>query len=595
MNKIESIKQDRDLLAESEKALFRYAELGWQSMTDEDKDLLKWRGIFFRRPTPGFFMMRIRIPNGMTNAAQFRMIAKISTEFGKGFADITTRQQIQIRNMTIEQVPEILASLKDVGLTTLQTGIDNIRNVVGCPVAGIHPGELFDASPVVMELTKMFVGNKEFTNLPRKFNPAITGCPDHCTHAESQDLAMTPASMEMGGSKVLGFNVLVGGKMGSGGLRIGTPLDLFAPQGEAVAIAAEIIRIFRDYGTREARNKCRASFLIDDWGTEKFRTVLEERLSCPLPPAGQDLQKDKHSDHVGIFRQKQQGLNYLGVKVPVGRMTSDQFLEFADLAEKYGTGEIRLTIDQNVILPHLPDDKLGACIQEPLLKTFPYAPSEVMRGLVACTGREFCGLALIETKQVALKVTRKLEEKIPAMEPLTMHWSGCPSACGNHLAADVGFQGAKTKVGGKIVDAAHLFIKGEKLLDAVPLDQMPDLLEIMAPRLVRERKALREATREIVDPKAPPPVVGGKRVIVEGKPVAVFESGENLYAFDAVCPHEGGPLEQGTLEHECVTCPWHNYKFNLKTGVCVNEPTLHVKTYPVVREGESYVLKKEQE
>jgi nitrite reductase/ring-hydroxylating ferredoxin subunit len=275
-------------------------------------------------------------------------------------------------------------------------------------------------------------------------------------------------------------------------------------------------------------------------------------------------------------------------------VSSDQFLQFADLAERYGTGELRLTIDQNVILPNVPDAQLGGLIEEPLFQIFRYDPSELMRGLVACTGREFCGLALIETKQIALEITRKLEAKIPKMEPLSMHWSGCPSACANHLAADIGFQGAKAKVAGKIVDAAHLFLKGEKVLDAVPLDQMSTLLEIMAPRLVREGKALREAPREIADPNAPPPVMGGKRVEIDGKPVAVFEMGGEIQAIDAVCPHEGGPLEQGMVEKGCVTCPWHNYRFILKSGICVNEPSYRVNTYPVQQVGDTLVLKKEE-
>ena len=471
--------------------------------------------------------------------------------------------------------------------------MDNIRNVVGCPIAGIHAGEVFDASPTVQEFTKLFVGNKEFTNLPRKFNPTITGCPDNCTHAETQDLAMTPAEREIEGRPVLGFNVSVGGKMGSGGLRIATPLDLFVTQEEAAGVAAAIVRLFRDHGSREARNKIRIAFLIEDWGGEKFRAALEERMGRPLEKGGRDLRKTAHSDHIGIFRQKQPGLNYVGVKVPTGRMTSEHFLKFADLAESYGTGEIRLTIDQNVILSHVPDAKLGPLIEEPLLKVFSYAPSEIMRGLVACTGREFCGLALIETKEIALEIARSLEKKIPSMEPLTIHWSGCPSACGNHLAADVGLQGAKAKVAGKIVDAAHLFLKGEKILDGVPLDQMPALLGIMAPRLVREGKALREAPREITDPNAPAPVVGGKRIVLDGKPVAVFEVEGNFFAIDAVCPHEGGPLEQGTVEKGCVTCPWHGYRFNLKTGACVNEPAYRVNSYRVEREGEELVVKKE--
>ena len=244
MNKIEEYKREKDgldVLAD----VSRYAEEGWEAITDGDRERLKWTGVFFRRQTPGRFMMRIRIPNGITNTAQLRTIAEISRDFGKGFADITTRQQIQLRWFGIEDVPEIWQRLESVGLVSLQTGMDNIRNVIGCPAAGLTPNELFDASPVVREFTRMFVGNKAYTNLPRKFNVAITGCKENCAHAESQDIALTPATKEIDGSEVKGFNVAVGGKMGSGGYRIASPLDLFVGAAEAAEICSLIVFIDR--------------------------------------------------------------------------------------------------------------------------------------------------------------------------------------------------------------------------------------------------------------------------------------------------------------------------------------------------------------
>jgi ferredoxin-nitrite reductase len=216
MNKIEEYKNERDgleILAD----VPRYAREGWEAITEGDRERLKWAGVFFRRQTPGRFMMRVRIPNGITNAAQIRAIAEISEQFGKGFIDITTRQQIQLRWFGIEDVPEIWRRLHGVGLVSLQTGMDNIRNIVGCPAAGLTPNELFDASAVAREFTEIFVGNKAYTNLPRKFNVTITGCKENCTHAEAQDVALTPATRETGGAEVRGFNVVVGGKMGSGG------------------------------------------------------------------------------------------------------------------------------------------------------------------------------------------------------------------------------------------------------------------------------------------------------------------------------------------------------------------------------------------
>ena len=286
MNKIEEYKKEKDgldILPE----VPRYAAEGWEAITDGDKERLKWAGVFFRKQTPGNFMMRVRIPNGITSATQFRTLAEISEEFGKGFCDITTRQQIQLRWFKIENVPEIWRRLDMVGLVSLQTGMDNIRNVVGCPVAGLTPNELFDASPVVRQFTGIFVGKKEYTNLPRKFNVTITACKENCSHAETQDLALTPASKEIEGKVVNGFNVAVGGKMGSGGYRMASPLDLFVTQAEAAEMCSHVVRIFRDHGFRELRTKARLAFLIDDWGVEKFRKELERRAEPSVADRGQ--------------------------------------------------------------------------------------------------------------------------------------------------------------------------------------------------------------------------------------------------------------------------------------------------------------------
>jgi len=449
LNKIEEYKKEKDGL-DILPDVPRYAAEGWEAITDGDKERLKWAGVFFRKQTPGDFMMRVRMPNGITSATQFRALAEISAEFGKGFCDITTRQQIQLRWFKIENVPEIWRRLDMVGLVSLQTGMDNIRNVVGCPVAGLTPNELFDASPVVRQFTGIFVGKKEYTNLPRKFNVTITACKENCSHAETQDLALTPATKEIKDKVVNGFNVAVGGKMGSGGYRMASALDLFVTQAEATEICSHIVHIFRDHGFRELRTKARLAFLIDDWGVEKFRKELERRAERPLLAAGKDERADKHVDHVGIYRQKQPGLNYVGLAVPVGRMTGEQLLEIADLAEKYGSGLIRLTIGQNVIIPNVPDAFIGALTAEPLLKELRYEPSEIMRGLVSCTGMDYCHFALIETKQQALKTARTLEQGLGKTKPISIHWSGCPAGCSNQAAADIGLIGKNIKINGQV-------------------------------------------------------------------------------------------------------------------------------------------------
>ena len=489
MNKIEALKSERDGLDVTED-LVRFAREGWRTIADDDKERLKWVGVFQRKPTPGHFMMRIRMANGILTAAQARLLGEITKATGRNIADVTTRQQIQLRWVTIEEVPDVIGRLEAAGLSSLQTGMDNIRGIVGCPATGLTPRELFDTAPIAAAFQKIFLGNKAFTNLPRKFNVTITGCVEHCTPGETQDISMTPAIATGDEQEVVGLNVAVGGKQGSGGPRFATALDAFVTREEAAEVCAAIALIFRDHGLREARSKARLAFLVDEWGGERFRKELEARLGRALPPAGRDARAAKSTDHIGIFRQREPGLNYVGLKTPVGRVRGDQLVELARLAERYGRGELRLMPSQNVLIPHIPDTLLGELTREPLLRELPYNPSEIWRGLVSCTGTDFCNLALIDTKTRALALAREFENRIEASRPLTVRWSGCPASCGNHHTADVGLQGCKVKVNGKIVDGVHVFVggrggleprAGEKVFADVPCDEMPEVLD----RLIR--------------------------------------------------------------------------------------------------------------
>ncbi len=502
-NKIEVMKEEKDGLDALPDIHHRAATDNWQEMTEDEKQRAKWHGLFFRKPTPGNFMLRLRLNAGQTNARQLRVIADLSDEFGKGFCDLTTRQQIQLRWFTIGNVPEIWRRLEDVGLHSKQTGMDNVRGVCGCPVAGLTPHELFDASPVVRRFTDLIVGNREFTNLPRKFNVTITGCLENCCLTETQDIAMVPAYRELDGQQVNGFNVLVGGKQGSGGYRPALPLNLFARPEEAADICAEITRIFRDHGARASRTRARLAFLLEDRGVAWFRAELERRWRRPLLQAGTDLRKKHHSDHLGIHPQKRPGshdegpgLNYVGLLVPVGRITTAQIRGVADLAERYGNGEVRVTVGQNLIVPNVPERLIGALTEEPLFQELPYDPSPILRGLVSCTGIDYCHLALIETKGWAIEVARELERRTAGrkIQPLTIHWSGCPAGCGLHQVATIGLQGCRSRVNGEVVDAAHVCVKGQMgpqpvvatdLMYDVPCDRLADALEPLVSYLPR--------------------------------------------------------------------------------------------------------------
>jgi ferredoxin-nitrite reductase len=607
MNKIEQIKADRDGL-DVGVDLPRFARIGVEAIDDGDLERLKWWGVFFRRHTPGYFMMRIRIPNGMATAIQCRTIAAIANRWGRGVVDISTRQQLQLRWLRINDVPEILERLRAVDLVTLQTGMDNIRNVVGCSVAGLTPNELLDASPVTRALTGGFVGDRAFTNLPRKFNITVTGCRENCTHAETQDLALVPSTKSVRGETIAGFNVLVGGKNGSGGYRVATPLDVFVRPEDAVELCLSVVLLFRDHGGREARNKVRLSFLVDEWGAERMRDRLEQRMKRPLDRAGRDERLPRATDHVGVFRQKQPGRNYVGLLVPVGRMTGDQLGEVGRLAESYGAGQVRLTPDQNVIIPDVADTRLGKLTAEPLLKVLRYDPSEVLRGLVSCTGIEYCNLAVIETKNRALAIARTLEAKVQRGRPIRIHWSGCPAGCGNHTVADIGLLGTKAKVDGKAVDAVDVFVGGSsgpqptqgiKVLENVPCEALAPVLESFV-RYMEPDKVKRQLPRAGAEPPASSgeAVIGldqvpdgaGRALSVAGATVAVFRRGDRLYALHNQCPHAGGALADGAVDGDEVICPIHGYRFNLATGACSTDPSLAARTCALSARGQGFVI-----
>jgi len=531
------MKREKDGLDCLDDILKRVPGNNWQEMSEDDKQRAKWYGLFFRKQTPGNFMLRLRLNGGRSNARQFRVLADLSDEYGKGFADLTTRQQIQLRWFALADLPTMWKRLEDVGLGSMQTGLDNVRGVCGCPLAGLTPRELLDASPVIDEFTDMLVGNREFTNLPRKFNVTITGCLENCCHVETQDIGLVPAYRELEGQQVNGFNVLVGGKQGSGGYTPASPLDLFVAPENAAAVCREITFIFRDHGTRGLRTRARLAFLIQDRGINWLRAELARRLGRTLLKAGTDMRKAHHVDHLGIQPQKKQpdcGLQIadcgledrapasssaralsgirnpqsairnqeeprysLGLLVPVGRITSAQMRGVAELAERYGNGDIRLTVQQNVIIPNIPESRIGAVVEEPLLKELPHDPSPIMRGLVACTGIDYCHMALIETKGWAVEVARELEKRTAGhkIQPLTIHWSGCSAGCGMHQVSTIGLQGCRSRVNGTVIDAAHVTVKGQTgphalvaqdLMYDVPCDQLADALLPLVKHLPRK-------------------------------------------------------------------------------------------------------------
>lgn len=468
LNKFEKFKAEKDGLAVKQE-LDHFAQIGWEAIDTDDRDhRLKWLGVFFRPVTPGKFMLRLRMPSGIINSAQMRVLAEIVQRYGDdGNADITTRQNLQLRGIRIEDVPDIFRRFEQVGLTSVQSGMDNVRNITGSPVAGIDADELMDTRDLVQHVQDMITnggaGNPAFTNLPRKFNIAIAGCRDNSVHAEINDIAYVPAFK----GDTLGFNVLVGGFFSAKRCEAAVPLNAWVTPDQVVDLSRAILEVYRDHGLRSNRQKARLMWLIDEWGMDKFRAEVEQQLGQALQPeADKDEIVWEKRDHIGVYPQKQAGLNYVGLHVPIGRLYAKDMFELARIAEVYGDGEIRLTVEQNLIIPNVPDSRLDDLLKEPLLKVFTVNPPALERALVSCTGNQFCNFALVETKNQALALVHELDLELDMPKPVRIHWTGCPNSCGQPQVADIGLMGTKARKDGKTVEAVDIYMGGKVGKDA---------------------------------------------------------------------------------------------------------------------------------
>jgi ferredoxin-nitrite reductase len=469
LNKFEVFKAEKDGLAVKDE-IEKFAELGWEAIDKTDLEhRLKWLGIFYRPVTPGKFMLRMRTPNGIVTSEQMRIYAEIVQRYGEdGSADITTRQNLQLRGIRLEDIPEIFARFREVGLTSIQSGMDNVRNITGSPMAGLDADELIDTRELVQKTQDMITnsgqGNYDFTNLPRKFNIAIEGGRDNSVHAEINDIAFVPAFNQ----GKLGFNVLVGGFFSATRAEAALPLNAWVePNEDVVELSRAILTVFRDRGSRANRQKSRLMWLIDELGMDEFRSLVEKEFGKPLATATEkDLIDWDKRDHLGVFPQKQGGLNFVGMHVPVGRFYAQYLFDIARIAEVYGSGEIRLTVEQNVIIPNVADDKLDALLTEPLLEKLTLEPKTLERSLVSCTGSQFCNFALVETKNQALALARELDAELEIPNTVRMHWTGCPNSCGQPQVADIGLMGTKARKDGKTVEGVNLYMGGKVGKDA---------------------------------------------------------------------------------------------------------------------------------
>ncbi|WP_424007192.1 nitrite/sulfite reductase [Haloferax denitrificans] len=514
--------------------LLEFAEQGWDTIPEDERDAwferFKWWGLYHQRNgQESYFMMRIGTPNGVLTPGQTEVVAEVADEyargpaenpiFGNGYVDWTTRQSIQLHWIKLEDIPEIFDKLESVGLSTQQACGDSWRNIVGCPVAGKDKHEHVDALPVAMELNETFKGNDDHSNLPRKWKVSVTGCREGCGQGDINDLALEPATKEIDGEETKGFNIRIGGGLSRNEPRLARDIDVFVTPEQAPEVSGAISALFRDNGDRDNRYNARIKFLMDEWGAEKFRNVLqEEYVDFELETAGDDLRSEYsynsgyadggHSDHVGIHEQAD-GNYYVGLDVLVGRMGVDDTKELARVADEYGSGEIRITQRQNVIITDVPEEKLDALQDEDLLDHYSPDPHPFMRGSIACTGTEFCSLSIVETKNRQVRYARWLKENVelPAgVEDFHIHLSGCTASCAQPQIADISLRGMKTRKDGEPVEALDIGLGGglgenpnfaEWVTQRVPVDEVPGAIKNLLANF-EERREGDETFREFV-------------------------------------------------------------------------------------------------
>jgi sulfite reductase (ferredoxin) len=407
-----------------------------------------------------YFMLRIGIPNGIVSACQLRTIGGIARQYGRNLADITTRQNIQLHWLTIESLPEVVDALDRIGLSPKGACGDVVRNVTGCPLAGVAADELIDASPIARGIAKLLTANSDFVNLPRKFKISASGCPSWCNYPEVNDVALTAVKR---GSEI-GYALRVGGGL-SKEPHLAVKLDAFVPPDQAIVVARTVAEIFRDQqGLRESRDRARLKYLFmnEGWTPESFLDEVNRRLGYKLDPSvPEDLPDEILRDHVGIHPQKQPGLCYVGASVLRGRLTGEQLEQAAELAERFGSGSLRCTISQNLVIVDVPKEKAHELTRELGQIGLHVEGSMFWRGAVACTGTEFCKLAISETKGYTRWLVEELEDRLPQFDQqLKLHVTGCPNSCGQHWIADIGLEGKKIKHEGKLTDAFYFCLGG---------------------------------------------------------------------------------------------------------------------------------------
>ena len=495
MNKIEELKKRKDGL-DVIKDIYRYAGPGHEAISPDDEALFRWYGIYTQRPAEdGFFMVRLRIPGGDLTPVQLRVIADLSNEYGRGLADITVRQNIQLHWVRIESLPDILDRLRDAGLSTTEACGDCVRNIINCPVSGVDEQELYDTTPLVRQVNDFFVGNRDFSNLPRKFKIAITGCALRCVYPEINDIGLFAVPDGDGG---VAFRARIGGGL-STTPRFSKDLGALVAPEEVVELCAAIASVFRDEGNRANRKRARLKFLVEQWEIPRFREEVEARLGRRLRRASSaeaEPVTERDRTHLGIHRQRDSDFNYIGISILGGRTSGDELNRLAALAEEYGSGRVRTTNTQNIILLDVPEHKLNSLTRELDRSNLDWKPGWSRRGIIACTGIQFCKLAIAETKNRAAELDDSLSKAVDLDDTVRISVTGCPNSCGQHHICDVGLEGALTTIDGVKRETFQVFLGGgvgahesfgRRVGARIPSDQLAESLARLFARFKEDR------------------------------------------------------------------------------------------------------------
>jgi ferredoxin-nitrite reductase len=487
---------------------------------EEDSFRLRYFGLFHVAPAQNSFMLRCRIPAGELSVHQFRGLADLADDFGNGRAAITTRSNIQVREIAPANLVHVVTRLQGLGLTARGSGVDNIRNVTASPTAGFDPQELIDTRPFAHAMHHYILNHRDLYGLPRKFNIAFEGGGAVDTVADTNDIgfmavtvgadvrrltsASAPENESLLTSVPTGVSFLDGSSITlapgvyfrvelcgiTGHKQLAADCGVLIKPSEAVAVGAAMVRVFNEHGDRTDRKKARLKYLIDKWGVDKFLAETQQKLAFPLVkfPLAQCVKRPapvKHG-HIGVYRQKEPGRNYIGVVIPVGVMTTRQMRRLADLAQNYGSGELRLTPWQNLLLPGVPDGFVETVKRQLVRIGFHHEATNVLGGLIACTGNTGCKWAATDTKGQALALGAHLNKRLQLDHPVNIHLTGCPHSCAQHYVGDIGLQGVKVSARGESVEGYHVVFGGgvgaeagigRQVFTGISFNELPGLLE----------------------------------------------------------------------------------------------------------------------